>query len=302
MKYIRLFLWLILACFIGLLALTAPVAKKLATCLTSSNSALMSTINQSKEQKWSKELICKNGKPALDNLQACYTHVEQESILPVKIIIEFAKVLRPNTSGGDINSFINLHNEACKEYPETQIPTQLATETKSESSEWKVFNGSDFDLTLKYPNDWEVATGYAQNGTFDFECQYIESFLKNSTDCTGTHKSPMLLVRPLDGYKNSYISEGLILWGPTSGLGGGCPECTLENKVVKINNKDYTIPVKIAPKDSQRSMYSTFPDGGIFVDETGTKSIWSKFDLELDTNNLDTYNTIIKIVESIRPN
>ncbi len=121
MKYIRLFLWLFLACFIGLLALTAPTVKKLATCLTDSNSALMSTINQSKEQKWSKELICKNGKPALDNLQACYAQVEQESLLPIKTIVEITKILRPNTSSGDINSFINMHNSACTEYPETQI-------------------------------------------------------------------------------------------------------------------------------------------------------------------------------------
>ncbi|MBW6441889.1 hypothetical protein K0B04_03220 [Patescibacteria group bacterium] len=168
------------------------------------------------------------------------------------------------------------------------------------NSGWKTYSGSDFDISFQYPPDWEVITGYAQKGAFDFECSYITDYLKNSEECAGTFKSPEVRVRPIDK-----PLEGLILQGPTSGLGGFCSECAIDNAEVTINGTQYVIPVKIAPPGPEYSMmnnYSTSPDGGINVNETGNNSIWSKIGIELNADDKITYETIIKIVETINPN
>lgn len=192
----------------------------------------------------------------------------------------------------------NIKNENT-DYLITKNETALVKENNKQlnESEWKEYSGSEFDISFQYPYNWEVVVGYAQEGTFDFECNYITDFLKEPDICTGLYKSPEVVIKPANSSE-----KGLILWGPTSGLGGGCPECELDNVEVTVNNSKYIVPVKIAPVESNRDKFSTFPDGGVYINETGKTSIWSKMDLEFSTSDKETYDTILKIVETIKPN
>ena len=177
--------------------------------------------------------------------------------------------------------------------PATEQPTPTPV-TEDETTEWKVFSGSDFDITFKYPSNWTVETGYAQDGEFDFECSYLDNWLKDMSSCSGTHKSPSVEVRPPHGTKG----QGLILWGPTSGLGGYCPDCEIINKSVVIDGVSYTIPVKIYPS----GRYSTFPDGGGVIAVSGDSSIWSQIGIEFDVTNESDYEIVLRILSTVKPN
>lgn len=183
----------------------------------------------------------------------------------------------------------------------TPTPSVNRLEEQGNLTNWKEFSGSDFDITFKCPDDWVVETGYVLGGQSDFECSMISGWLKNPSSCKGTHKSPEVNVRPSSTKNISpQVTEnkGLLLWGPTEGLGGACPDCEVVNRSAVVAGKSYTIPVKIHPS----GRYSTFPSGGVIIELSGDSSIWSQIDVEFDITSKDDYETILKILSTIKPN
>lgn len=163
---------------------------------------------------------------------------------------------------------------------------------------WKTYVDDEFDISFTYPDDWEVTVGYNQDGIFDFKCSDLiaSNSIKSTESCDSNVKSPAVKV-----ISNS-TKAGLELLGPSSGLGGICVECEIINQEVVINNTQYSIPVKIAEPNSMRNRFATNPDGGVLVKQTGANSMWNEIDLELYANSVSDYATIIKIMESIKPN
>lgn len=121
MKYFFIFIGSTVLFVVGFLMITAPTVKSLSECLSSYNSIMANNITTAKQEKWSKETVCRNGQPPIINLQSCYSSVGAKSILPFDVVFTVAKIIRPGSMGGDIKEAIKLHNSSCLGYPETQV-------------------------------------------------------------------------------------------------------------------------------------------------------------------------------------
>lgn len=101
--------------------LTAPTVKSLSGCLSEYNLKMNNNISIARQERWNKERVCKKGKPALLELKSCYSSVGSQSPLPIDIVFQVTKTIRPGTIGGDVNEAIKIHNSSCNDNLETQI-------------------------------------------------------------------------------------------------------------------------------------------------------------------------------------
>ena len=169
------------------------------------------------------------------------------------------------------------------------------------ASNLKTYDDPILDLSFQYPSTWKLTTGsyggdIALDGTG--ACDYINKsfsgYLKNPNSCADTtikSFSPGLTLTSPDGVSN------LGFTGPTSGLGGACPECVPNSpKVITITGKSYTLNTYTRP-DANIKFSSLFPDQvGILA---GAKSVWNKFDIDLNAVDQATFDTEIGILQSI---
>ncbi len=172
-----------------------------------------------------------------------------------------------------------------------------------QTTKLKTYYEQILDLSFQYPADWKIKTGsYSGDIALDGEgtCNYIKSsfsgYLKNPGTCSdSTIKSfsPGLIITSPDGLNSLEFA------GPTSGLGGGCPDCVQNApKVFTVNGINYTINTVSDPSANIKfeTLIGPYPVGIL----AGAKSIWTKFDIGLKAMDQSNFDTEIKILESIK--
>lgn len=121
MKYSLILFGILILLIIAFLVLTAPTVKSLSSCLDEYNLKMDNNISIARQERWNKEMVCRNGKPAIVSLQSCYNSVSAQSILPLNIVFSVAKIIRPSSMGGNIKEAIKMHNSSCSDYPDAQV-------------------------------------------------------------------------------------------------------------------------------------------------------------------------------------
>ncbi len=106
---------------LGFFVLSAPTVKSLSSCLSEYNLKMDKNFAIAKQEKWNKEMVCTAGKPALLELKSCYSSVGSQSLLPIDIVFQITRIIKPGTIGRDINGAVKIHNSSCSDYPDTQI-------------------------------------------------------------------------------------------------------------------------------------------------------------------------------------
>ncbi len=102
---------------IALAILSTPTANSLSACMDRYLEGINNNGSLEKQQQWSKELACRNGKDLVLELQSCYSEAEKESVVPFEFfIIPLLKLTGRDTMGADINRVITIHNSACPGY------------------------------------------------------------------------------------------------------------------------------------------------------------------------------------------
>lgn len=107
---------------ICLLGLTAPVARNLSNCFDKYNISLTSSLETARNEKWSKERLCLNGKNIINTQLSCYKEVEG-AMGPFRTSLTWniSKIIKPSSKDIDEKGLIKLQNNGCKEFPETLI-------------------------------------------------------------------------------------------------------------------------------------------------------------------------------------
>lgn len=114
------FIIILVIIFAVVLWLTAPSVQMLTPCLDQFNSKMEQNISNARLEKWDHYKTCINGKPVVLELESCYSSVGKKSIMPLSVIIQIAKIIKPGTNV-DIAYIIKSTNESCAAYPDTLI-------------------------------------------------------------------------------------------------------------------------------------------------------------------------------------
>ena len=157
-------------------------------------------------------------------------------------------------------------------------------------SDWDTFYDKAFDISIQYPPNWTVISGYTQGGLNTYKCDSnsLKYFLKNPTDCIGTISPPGITLQAKDGSATIYLE------GPTSGLGGNCepPDCEEITKNITIDDKSYSLN---AWHGISHDSY-----GPIFSEvSAGISSIWSIVGISGFASNQNAFTTFQQIIETI---
>lgn len=117
----RVLLISVLVLFIGiasLLVISFPQLKGLSGCLEIANSDINDNYQTAKAERWSKELVCKNGQIVVEELQYCYKDRGQ-GFIPISIIESAGKLINPGAT--TLSQSIDTHNAACIDFPPYQV-------------------------------------------------------------------------------------------------------------------------------------------------------------------------------------
>lgn len=121
MKYLLIFVGIVVLLVLSFFILSTPTVKSLSGCLGKYNLKMDNNIAIARQEKWNKEKVCTAGKPALEEYQLCNSLVGTKSLFPVDLVFQITRMIKPGTIGGDTNGAIKVHNSSCIDYPETQI-------------------------------------------------------------------------------------------------------------------------------------------------------------------------------------
>lgn len=99
--------------------LVTPQVKRLSICLEEGNKGLDNNIKTATVERWNKEKVCMNGKPVMNNMKNCYSKAEKDTLIPVVVVENLAKIIKPNVS--TLSKVISIHNNACASYPQYQV-------------------------------------------------------------------------------------------------------------------------------------------------------------------------------------
>ena len=121
MKVVRIVGIIFVICIVGLF-LTVPGFEKLSLCLEKASKGLDINIKAAKAEKWSREMVCMNGKSIVENMQVCYKNAESQAHIPVSLIESLAKIVKPNLY--TLSKSLDAHNNACISYPQSQVKPQ----------------------------------------------------------------------------------------------------------------------------------------------------------------------------------
>lgn len=167
----------------------------------------------------------------------------------------------------------------------------------------ETFYSPVLDITFNYDPAWKVSTGSYIGDVFlgpDADCQFVfkSGYLKDLNSCSDAtigSFSPGVTITSPDG--QSYLQ----LTGPTSGLGGGCDEnlCP-QNPEIAVTIKDKKYNIKTVAVKSKNALYETLIGPQTLGIPSGSKSIWSKFDIYLTATNKESFETELKILQSIK--
>lgn len=111
----------VLLCF-SLIAISNQSVTRLSHCLEDLNKTLDKNIETATLEKWDREQVCINGNTALLNLSACYIETEKETRIPIEILEVAVNLLGVDSQTMD--DYMDMHNEACVDYPEHLVEKQ----------------------------------------------------------------------------------------------------------------------------------------------------------------------------------
>lgn len=96
-----------------------PIVKGLSVCLDKTTKEMKLDLTGEPQDIWSKRKACFETQEALTALASCYDEVGERSFIPLEVVEEIAKLVRPDFSG--LNEWINLHNTKCADFSRTLI-------------------------------------------------------------------------------------------------------------------------------------------------------------------------------------
>ncbi|HUC94709.1 MAG TPA: hypothetical protein VMR19_01750 [Candidatus Saccharimonadales bacterium] len=220
------------------------------------------------------------------------------ALLPIIIIIALIGVV-----GYLVYQNIQLKNGSVN--PTPIVPNTVAnlpepSLTSDPTANWKTYYHKNLDISFKYPPDWTVQISSYIGESLD-SCEYIiksqsfSGYLKRAGACSdSTLKtfSPGLTVSSPDNVSLLQFA------GPVEGLGGGCPDCT-QNKptIFMVNGRYYTLNTVASPPDIKFESLIGPERVGI---PAGSKSEWNVFDVFVRAIDQKTFDTEIRILESIK--
>jgi hypothetical protein len=105
---------------VGLLAIvTVPLVNDLSKCYKSASEEFARGQISAKNQNWSKQQICLNGKEIIDSTTLCFREAEQGGVISAGLITNLAKIISPGTN--QFSEFKKMHNQACQQFPLLQV-------------------------------------------------------------------------------------------------------------------------------------------------------------------------------------
>ena len=94
---------------------TTPLVKDLSKCYETASEELTKGQVSAKNQGWSKQQICLNGKEIMDLTILCFNKAEQGRLVSIGLITNIVRVISPGIK--QLSEFKQIHNQACQQFP-----------------------------------------------------------------------------------------------------------------------------------------------------------------------------------------